>query len=167
MPFKVDSSKIEGQEVFPPGIYEFKLAGFKPAKAKTGSINLNARFEMINHPEFAGRKVYDSLNEGGAFLYPEFSHALGLPMETDGLKDGSSWLPGEWNGDPAKFKEDDPATWVYKGPLVGRVAKLEIAVGNFNGRDNNKIKRYFCAVPDCATKFPKMRHIEDLLKNQK
>jgi hypothetical protein len=164
MPFKVDTSKIEGQEVFPPGIYEFKLAGFKPSKAKTGSTNLNARFEMINHPEYAGRKVFDSLNEGGAFLWPDFCHALGLPMETDG---DSSWLPGEWNGDPAKFKEDDPSTWVYKGPLVGRVAKLEIAVDNWQGRDNNKIKRYFCAIADCATKFPKIRHSDDLLKNSK
>jgi hypothetical protein len=163
MPFKVDTSKIEGQEVFPPGIYEFKLAGFKPSAAKTGSTNLNARFEMINHPEYAGRKVFDSLNEGGAFLWPDFCHALGLPMETDG---DSSWLPGEWNGDPAKFKEDDPSTWVYKGPLVGRVAKLEIAVDNWQGRDNNKIKRYFCAVADCATKFPKIRHSDDLLKKK-
>lgn len=165
MPFKVDTSKIEGQEVFPPGIYEFKLAGFAPKKSKGGdSTNLNPRFELINHPDFAGRKVFDSLNEGAAFLWPDFVHALGLPMETDG---DSSWIPGDWNGDPAKFKEDDPSTWVYKGPLVGRVAKMEIAVGNFNGRDNNRIKRYFCALPDCATKFPKIRHSEDLLKNQK
>ena len=162
MPFKVDTSKVEGQEVFPPGIYEFKLAGFKPTRSKTGtSTNLNARFEMINHPDYAGRKVFDSLNEGGAFLWPDFVHSLGLPMETDG---DSSWIPGEWNGDLAKFKEDDPSTWVYKGPLVGRVAKLEIAVDNYQSRDNNKIKRYFCAIADCNTKFPKIRHSEDLLK---
>lgn len=163
MAFKVDKSKVEGQEVFPPGIYEFKLAGFKPGKAKTGSINLNARWELINHPEYAGRKVFDSLNEGAAFLWADFTHALGIPLETDG---DSSWLAGDWNGNPATFKEDDPATWVYKGPLVGRVGKLEIAVDNYNGRDNNKIKRYFCAIADCATKFPKIRHSEDLLKNR-
>jgi len=41
---------------------------------------------------------------------------------------------------------------------------VEVAVDNYNGKDNNKIRRYFCAVPDCATKFPKIRHIADLLK---
>jgi hypothetical protein len=167
MPFKVDTSKVEGQEVFPPGIYDFKLVGFKPKKASTGSINLNARFEMINHPDHAGKKVYDGLNEGAAFYWTDFCHALGLPMETDGQKDGNSWLPGEFYGYDANHKEDDITTWEYKGPLVGRVAKIEIAVGNYQGRDNNKIKRYFCALPDCAVKFPKIRHIEDLLKNQK
>jgi hypothetical protein len=163
MPFKVDQSKIEGQEVFPPGIYEVKLIKFSPKKAKSGSTSLKPMLEVVNHSEYAGRKLYDELNEGGAFTWPDFCHCFGLPMETDG---DSSWLPGEWDGDKVKFKEDDPATWVYKGPLVGRTGKVEVAVDNYQGRDNNKIKRYFCAVADCATKFPKIRHIEDLLKKK-
>lgn len=158
---KVSNDKLEGQEVFPAGQYDVKLVSFKPSAAKTGSTNLNALMIVVNHPEFAGRKLYDSLNVGGAFTYPDFSHCFGLPMETDG-KD--SWLAGEWNGDLAKFKEDDPTTWVYKGPLVGRSGKVEVAVDNYNGKDNNKIRRYFCAITDCTTKFPKVRHIEDLLK---
>lgn len=158
---KVSNEKIEGQDVFPAGQYDLKLVAFKPNKAKTGSINLNAIMQVHGHPEFSNRKLFDSLNVGGAFTYPDFCHCFGLPMETDG-KD--SWLPGEWNGDAAKFKEDDPTTWVYKGPLVGRIGKVEVAVDNYNGKDSNKIRRYFCAVPDCATKFPKIRHIADLLK---
>lgn len=161
---KVSNEKLEGQDVFPAGQYDIKLIKFKPSKAKTGSINLNAMMEVENHPDFAGRKLYDPLNEGGAFTWPDFCHAFGLPMETDGA---TSWLPGEWNGNPASFKEDDPTTWVYKGPLLGRKAKVEVAVDNYNGRDNNKIRRYFCAVADCATKFPKIKHIQDLLKNSK
>jgi hypothetical protein len=159
-PMKVSNEKLEGQEVFPAGQYEVKLVAFKPSKAKTGSTNLNARMEVVNHSEYAGRKLFDSLNEGGAFTWPDFSHCFGIPMETDGQ---NSWLAGAWDGDPAKFQENDPATWVYKGPLVGRIGKVEVAVDNYQGRDNNKIRRYFCNVPDCATKFPKIKHIQDLL----
>lgn len=161
---KVSNDKIEGQDVFPAGQYEVKLVGFKPSKAKTGSRNLNALMEVVNHGELIGRKLYDSLNEGGAFTWPDFVHCFGLPMETDGT---DSWIPGDWNGDAAKFNPDDVTTWKYKGPLVGRVGKVEVAVDNYNGKDNNKIRRYFCAVADCETKFPKVRHIQDLLKNSK
>jgi len=141
---KVSNSKIEGQEVIPPQVYELKLVAFNPKQSKNGgSVNLNPILEVVSPVEYA------------------FCHAFGLPMETDG---NDSWLPGQWDGDPTKFKEDDASTWVYKGPLVGRTAKVEVAVDNYNGRDNNKVRRYFCAVPDCATKFPKIRHSEDLLK---
>jgi len=160
---KVSNEKIEGQDVFPAGQYEVKLVSFKPAKSKDGaSINLNAMMAITNHPEYANRKLYDSLNTpGGAFTQPDFVHCFGLPMETDGKE---SWIPGEWDGDVAKFKEDDPSTWVYKGPLIGRSGKVEVYVDNYNGRDNNKIRRYFCAVSDCATKFPKIRHSADLAR---
>lgn len=166
MPFKVDTSKVEGQELFPPGIYEIKLISFKPQKASKGtSTSLNALMEVTNHPDFSGRKLYDTLNEGGAWLWPDFVHCFGLPMETDGE---SYWIPGEWDGDKIKYKADDPSTWVYKGPLISRTGKAEIAVAdNTKGRDVNKIKRYFCAITDCATKFPKVRHQEDLLRKQK
>lgn len=159
---KVSNDRIEGMDVVPAGQYDVKLIGFKPKSSSKGdSVNLNAMLEIVNHPDYAGRKVFDSLNTpGGAFTHPDFVHCFGLPMETDG-KD--SWIPGEWDGDPIRFKEADPTTFVYKGPLVGRVGKIEIAVDNYNGKDNNKIRRYFCAVGDCEKKFPKVRHIQDLL----
>jgi hypothetical protein len=159
---KVSNEKIEGQEVIPPQIYELKLVAFKPKLSKSGtSTNLNPIMEVVSPVEYAGRKIFDNLNTSAAWTYPDFCHAFGLPMETDG-KD--SWLPGTWDGDGSKFKEDDPTTWAYKGPLVGRTAKVEVAVDNYNGKDGNKVRRYFCAVADCQTKFPKIRHSEDLLK---
>jgi hypothetical protein len=81
-------------------------------------------------------------------------------METDGKE---SWLPVTFDNAPG-FKEDDPKTWNAKSPMIGRHAKVEIVVDNYNGKDSNKINRYFCAVPDCKTKFPKTRHIENLVK---
>jgi hypothetical protein len=159
---KVDNSKIEGQDVIPPQIYEAKLVAFKPKASKSGtSFNYNPVLEIVSPAEYAGRKVFDNWNSVAEWLLVDYCHAFGLPLETDGK---SSWLPGVWDADPAKFNADDPSTWVYKGPLVGRVAKVEIAVDNYNGRDNNKVRRYFCAVADCKTKFPKVNHSEDLLK---
>ena len=70
------------------------------------------------------------------------------------MGNGQYVLPGNWDGDIAKFKEDDPTTWVYDGPLIGRDAQVEIANDTFNGKVNNKVKRYICAVPDCDTSVP-------------
>jgi len=160
---KVSNEKLVGMDVIPPGQYDVKLVAFNPKKSKDGnSVNLNAIMEVVNHPDFAGRKLFESLNTpGGAFTQPDFVHAFGLPMDTDG-KD--SWIPGEWDKDKAKFNPDDPSTYVYEGPLVGRTAKVEVAVDNYQGKDNNKIARYFCAVPDCAQKFPEIKHSSNLLR---
>lgn len=167
MPFKmkVSNEKLVGMDVIPPGQYDVKLVAFNPKPSKDGnSINLNAIMEVVNHPDFAGRKLFESLNTpGGAFTQPDFVHCFGLPMDTDG-KD--SWIPGEWDKDKAKFKEDDPTTFVYEGPLVGRTGKVEVAVDNYQGKDNNKIARYFCAVQDCASKFPEIKHSTNLLRKK-
>ena len=66
-------------------------------------------------------------------------------METDGT---NSWLPGDWDGEPEK-----PETWVYKGPLLGQIAEVEVAVDSYNGKENNKVSRYICRVPQCAQSF--------------
>jgi hypothetical protein len=154
---KVTNDKLEGMDVFPAGQYDVKLISFKPSKASTGSINLNAMFEVVNHPEYSGRRLYDSLNEGFNVSRQDLAHCLGFPMETDGKE---SWLPGEWSGE-----ENDPKTWKYTGPLLGQTGKVEVGIKTYNGKESNGIRRYFCAVPDCATKFPKIRHVTDLMKN--
>lgn len=161
---KVSTEKVDGQDIIPAGQYEVKLLGFKPKLSTKGSINLNACMEVVNHPDFAGRKIYTSLNVGMAFMYPDFSHCFGVLIESDG-KD--YWLPGNWDGDAAKFNPEDPTTWVYKGPLVGRVGKIEIAVDQYNGRDKNDIRRYFWNVPGWEQKYPKLRPKEDLLSRSK
>ncbi len=158
---RVAKDVIEGKDVVPPGIYEVKLVGFNPKVSKSGtSVNLNAIMQITNHAEFGDRKIYDTMNSNG-YTYADFSHCFGLPMETDGTE---FWLPGTWDKDKAKYNADDPATWIYNGPLVGRTGKVEIAVDNYNGKDNNKVKRYFCAIADCEKKFPGVSHREDLLR---
>lgn len=159
---KVSNDAIEGFDVIPSGHYEVKLVGFAPKTSKKGdSFNLNPTMVIVNHTEFAGRKVFDSLNIGGAFMWVDFCHCFGLPMETDGKE---SWLPGKFYDG---LVAPPPEEWKYVGPLVGRIGKIILAVDNYNGKDNNKIERYFCAVADCATKFPKIKHQVDLLKRSK
>ena len=172
MAFQMKQSKeqIEGKEVAPNGIYTLKLVGFKPKKSKEDpanplkprTVNLNARMEIVDNPEQEKKVVYELLNEK-SFMFADFCHAFGLPMETDGE---SYWLPGEWDSAP-DFDADNPETWKYDGPLLGRTCQAEIAVSSFNNRENNKVRKYFCAVDDCATKFPEIRHSENLLSNQK
>jgi hypothetical protein len=162
---KVSNEKLEGKDNVLPGEYDLKLIGFRPKISSNGqSYNLNPMFEITGHPEYVGRKVFDNLNSNAQFIWQDFCHALGLPMETDG---NSSWLPGSWDKDKAKYNENDPATWEYEGPLVGRTAHVELGLKSYNGKESTAIRRYFCAVDDCAQKFPKVRHMQDLLKNSK
>lgn len=166
--FKMAVSKetIEGRETLPAGIYEVRLIGFKPKfsdPARTGkpkSLNLNARMEVINHPEYAGRLIFEGLNAKAGWVQQDLCHAFGIPMETDG---DSYWIPGEWDSE-ANFNSDDADTYRYTGPLMGQVAKVELAVDTYNGKDNNKVSRYFCAVEDCEQKFPQITHSQNLLK---
>jgi hypothetical protein len=169
MAFKLTQSKeqIEGKEVAPEGIYTLKLVGFKPKFSKPNpqfpdkapSLNLNAKMEIIDNPEQEGKFVYEVLNMN-SFMFPDFCHAFGLPMETDGE---SYWLPGTWDS-ASDFDPANADTYKYDGPLVGRTAQAEVAVDSYNGRQNNKVRRYFCAVDDCANKFPEIRHSENLLR---
>lgn len=156
---KVSNEQITGKENPTPGPYKLKLLGFNPKTSKKGdTINLNAMMEVVNHAEFDDRKVWDNLNSAGSWTWADFSHAFGLPLETDG-KD--SWLAGDWDGDAAKFDPNKPETWKYKGPLVGRTADVELGVDSYGA----KVRRYFCAIPDCASKFPLVKHSQDLMKN--
>jgi hypothetical protein len=175
-PFKMSLSKeqVEGKEVLPAGLYEVRFIKFNPklSKANAGnpdaerSINLNAEYEVINHPEYATRKLYEVMNMKSYNIQNEVCHAFGVPLES-GVGDTGEveyWIPGTWDNKPG-FNPADPSTFEYKGPLIGQVAKVEVAVDNYQGRDNNKVRRYFCAIDDCATKFPEIRHSDNLLRS--
>jgi hypothetical protein len=160
-----DKDSLSGGKVIPNGIYEVRLVGFKPRKNKNGdSVNFNAIMEVINHPDYDKTKLFETLSAKAGFTQWDFAHAFGLELEDQG--NGQYALPGTWDGDLASFKADDPSTWKYDGPLVGRDAKVEVAIDTYEGKENNKIKRYFCIVPDCATRFPDNKHSQDLLKRK-
>lgn len=153
--------KLASQEQLPPGIYDFTVKEFKPATSKKGgSVNLNPYLRITNHPTLNDRAVFENLNSQAWWVQEDFCHALGVPMEDDGS--GGMILPGKFickqHGE-ADCKCDPKDNWMYQGPLVGRVGKLEIAMGD-NGKGGMvaKVKRYICAVPGCQE-----RHRESLL----
>lgn len=167
---KVSAAALEGKDVLPAGLYKVRLVSFSPkfSKPKPGfegqptSLNLNAKMEVIDNPAVLAngpRYIYEGLNDAAAWIKQDFSHAFGLPMDTDNGVD--FWLPGDWDGEQGKAE-----TYIYRGPLTGQVAEIELAVDSYMGKANNKVSRYICRVKDCAQKFPKVSHSMDLLKKK-
>jgi hypothetical protein len=164
--FTVDKSKLEGIQPVPAGWYEIRFEGFKPAKAKdkngvpNPSINFNPQLKIINYtsPDGKDHKLMESMNSQAEWIIQDMVHAFGFEMEqipgTEQFK-----IPGDFAGDDAK-----PETWVYTGPLQGAVAKVEVVVTSYQGKPQNKIKQWACAVQDCKTKNPKINHSTNLIK---
>ena len=159
--------KIETQYKNPDsGLYQLKLLGFKPAKSKNGdSINFNPVLELVGTTDGSAvpkddkggnlqSQYWAGVNSKADGIVNDFCHGFGLPMEGPPT---ALEIPGIFDG-PA----DDPSKWQYKGPLVGRVCTAYLEVGQYNGKPNVKVKYYTCAIPDCATRFPKVRHSTDL-----
>src|SRR5271170_627019 len=130
MAFKMTVSKeaVEGKEVVPAGMYDVRLLGFYPKFTapkpgddpnKVYSLNLNAKMEIVNHPDHAGRFVFEGLNQNAAWVQNDFCHAFGVPMEFDGT-DYS--FPGTWDNS-SDFDPTVATTYKYQGPLVGQTAK--------------------------------------------
>lgn len=138
---KMSKEQVVGKDVLPAGIYQFRLIGFTPKWNKLkDAINYNPMFEVINNPDYQNRKVFDSLSPKAGWKVTEMANSLGFDLEGNDAEGYS--LPGYWDGDPAKFLEADPLTWVYKGPLVGAEGTFELKVDNYMGKDNNKVEKY-------------------------
>lgn len=160
MAFKMGFDPSAGGKTAPNGIYTLALKGFRPKMNKNqDGANFNAQMEVQENPEYDGVKVYETLSSKAGFTQLDFSHAFGLEIED--LGNGQYAIPGNWDGDPEKFKEDDPSTWVYEGPLVGRTAKVELAIDTYMGKENSKVKQYICAIEGCKDK-----HSTDLLRKK-
>lgn len=168
---KFGQDKLEGLQPVPQAIYKVLFVEFKPSHSKkaneiTGkkSINLNAKVKILDHPEFeTERYVIASLNEGVPSFIQDFVHSFGLEME-DQLGAEPS-IPGTFDADKAKFKADDPTTWVYSGPLTAKTAMWELGIKEYQGKPTQSIKKFICAVPNCATRFPKIQHAKEMDKN--
>jgi hypothetical protein len=168
MPFQMGFSQeaVEGLKPIPPGIYTVVFAGFKPAKSKGGdSINFNAAGKITGHPEYDGRLIFTSLNTKIPSFIRDFVHSFGLEMDGEGTENLN--IPGFFDAEAGAFKEEDPTTWKYTGPLNGQTAQWEISIKP-HYQDANKISqdivKYICAVPDCETRFTASKHSTDMRK---
>ncbi len=163
-------SKIESTyKVLDEGLYKLRLLGFNPKPSKAGdSTNLNPIMEAVSMADGSpcptkddGKNipVFYNLNTKADWAANDFVHCFGLPMEETGEKDEHGdplmTIPGNWGtGDK----------WEYKGPLIGRTGIVYLIKDTYNGKEQNKIKYFVCAVDQCEQRFPKVRHSTDLTK---
>jgi hypothetical protein len=144
---KVPKDSLEGKPQIRPGMYQFRLDGFKPdlSKEKPGkdrSINLNPQMKIINNIEFDGAPIYHNLNIQAGWILKDFCHALGVPM---GGPDHDE-IPGEFQPGPPS----PPKDWKYVGPLMGKTGRVEIvSVPSNKGGTFSAVKKFLCNVPGC------------------
>jgi len=164
----VSKDSLTAPEPVEEDIYELKLEGFKPKLSNNGdSVNFNPQLRIVSGAttgtKYAGKTpLFENLNSNSGWIQNDFVHAFGFPM--DELPDGSLAMPGQFDG-----PEDKPELWKYSGPLVGKTFKAQVIKQEYEKKDkskgvSNKIKMYICAIPDCNTKYPKMRHSDNLVR---
>ena len=168
MAFKMsfDKTTLKRPEPVPNGIYELRLIGFEPVTASSGeSTNLYPVFEFVAPGEKYDAKKLKYAFVGNSLvpqLLQDMTHALGELMEEDPDPNMPDSMPGIFDTDKLKFNPKDPSTWVYSGPLLNKTLKAELYMENCKGRDSNKVLRFFCAIPNCAERFPKIQHSENM-----
>jgi len=166
---KLGASKesLEGFKPVPNGVYEVQLLGFEPkwSKDKT-SINLNPIMKIINNPQYNGQRVFWNANTKASFLWHDFAHCFGLPVEFHKTGENGAeeaHLPGgpnAWSG-----PDDDPTKFKYTGPLLNKVGKVELIAKHEAGqKPRNEIKQFICKIDGCSTKYPDVVHQTNLIK---
>lgn len=143
------------KKLVPGGIYTLHMGGFKPApsKSNTDNVNLNPQLKIVNHKDFTGKPVFVSLPQSQGWMIQDFVHSLGQEMDQDGN------MPGDW-----EFPSQNPTTWRYKGPLLGKTLQAELVETDYQGKPQLKVKQFICAVKDCKTKYPDVVHSTNMVK---
>lgn len=167
---KLGASKesLEGIKPVPNGVYDVQLLGFEPKWSKDkGSINLNPIMKIVNSPQYNGQRVFWNCNTKASFLWHDFAHCFGLPVEFHKTGENGAeeaHLPGGPSAWTAS-KEDDPTTYKYTGPLTNKVGKVDLVEVRTPGqKPRNDIKMFICKIDGCATKYPDVSHMTNLIK---
>ena len=173
MPFKMGMTKedLSGPPPVNNGIYELRVTDFRPKIAKSGlSLNYNGEFTIVNNPNDDGRKIFHPLNTSFAVAIRDFSHACGVPLETITVMGDAETPQHEEQVLPGTFEDadkypDDPSKWgKYIGPLTNKIFKAELAQTQYQGKTKSEIRLFFCALPNCATLEPDLKHSMNLIK---
>lgn len=160
----VNPEQTKAPKPVPGGWYDLRLKGIVAKLSKSAKgINYEAYLNVVNNKteyndSFILLGIYNGFKQ--AMVANDFCHSLGFPLE----KDGS--FPGDWTvKDPAK----DPNALdffdgaQYNGVLLGKVLSAELVTGLFEGIERNNVKQLKCKIPNCATQFPDIRHLTDLI----
>lgn len=166
--FGVSKESLEGMKPVPNSIYQVQLAGFEPKMSKAGdSVNLNPILKIVNSNEYNGQRIFTNLNTKAGFIMQDFAHAFGMPMEEHPTGDAGE-MQAHLPGGPAAWKDSpdgDVTKSQYIGPLLGKIAKLEVVIEAKPGQKvRNAIKQFLCAIDSCATKYPDLTHSTNLIK---
>lgn len=133
---RVSKESVKAPEALPEGIYQYRLAGFKPQLSKDrGSINLNPQMMVINHPTLNGKHIFLNLNTKAGWILKAFVENLGLQMVEVGE---DLDMPGQFDG-----PDEEPKNWKYTGPLLGRTGRVKvIQADNTKGGIKNEIEEW-------------------------
>ena len=160
---KFSKDELKGSKPHPPGIVTVRLVGFNPKKSKAGdSINLNFQVEFVSNDEFNGKKLFmaSSLNTKIPNWIQDFVHSFGVAMKNQTT---DPEIPGVFDAKPG-FDPNRPETWAYAGPLLNKTAQWEVGIKMYKGREQQTVRRFMCAVPNCNTLYPDIYHTEDMTK---
>jgi hypothetical protein len=139
--------QIAGEKPVDPGKYQVQLVGFKPTLSNDKqSVNLNPDLRVINNANaaFNGKRIFHNLSEKAGWLHKEMCDGFGIDMVAEG---GQFFLPGTFQEDPSN--PTDCTKWRYQGPLLGKVASVEVVEIAGTGQNANKkyinIKEFYPA----------------------
>lgn len=162
-----NKDQLKGLQPIPGGVYEMFVRSIKlvQVKDKPGNWNMKIELEPEGITDRKNPRVFDTINEAMANFIQDFVHGTGLAMTPNPAGGGD--IPGEFKppSDPKDKDQKPPVLAVYSGPLLGRKVKTEVIESTWNGQPNNKVKQYFCKVPNCAAQFPDIKHSNNHVKS--
>lgn len=177
----VNPEQVKAEKPVPGGWYELRVKGITCKKSSSGKgVNYEAYTNVVNNTAECNDKfVLVRMNNGfnQSKVANDFTHACGFTLEADGsfpgdwnLKDGVVALPdGTYASKDGKALDAltafDGAQ--YKGPLLGKTLRAELAIDNYQGEDRNEVKQMQCKVDRCSQKFPDIRHLTDIRGKKK
>jgi len=160
----VNPEQTKAPKPVPGGWYDLRLKGLVAKFSKSGKgYNYEAYLNVVNNKaEYNDSFCLFRMNNGfkQAMMSNDFVHGLGFELETDGS------FPGDWTVKDAAKDPNAPDFYdgaQYSGPLLGKVMSAELITTVYDGIERNDVKQIRCKVADCATRFPDIRHLTDLI----
>jgi hypothetical protein len=133
-----------------------------PEQRDRSAVNFNAQMQVISNGQASDTVVTHWVNANSGRIQKDFCHCFGVEMEKG--VDGEEYFPGGF--EPDQKDPNDPTKWVYQGPLINRIGRVEVAPKEVISTKTNKpvtymnIKRFFCALGSACHE----QHSEDLLR---
>ena len=110
-----DVEKEAMGEVIADGSYKFQLSSAEPTVASTGNRMIKVASDIVDDPQFSGRRIYDNivLTPAAAWKLAQFAKALGIDVK-------QPLAPAEWIG---KMFYADVEGEEYEGVTRPKIAK--------------------------------------------